>query len=130
MENEKVLISGFITLIVALIGIFGNMYLANKNRKLEIESKEYELLLENLKVFWEYQNNLYSETLKVVSTLVFSADIRSEEFLASYNRFWELYWRDLPTCESGEIASAMVVIGRSLEKKKLLPPDDADSIDA
>lgn len=130
------LISGFITLIVALIGIFGNLFLAYKNRKLEllmkdkeIESKEYQFLLENLKAFWEYQNRLYSETLKVVSTLVLSENIKSEEFLHSYKRFWELYWSDLPTCESNEIANAMVAIKDMVYEKKHLNPEDNEAID-
>lgn len=129
------LISGFITLIVALIGIFGNLFLANKNRQMEllmkdkeIESKEYQFLLENLKGFWEYQNRLYSETLKVVSVLVLNEDIKSEEFLTSYKRFWELYWSDLPTCESNEIAKAMVAIKDLVYEKKHLNPEDADGI--
>ena len=131
------LISGFVTVIVTLIGIFGNMYLANKNKKSELlmkdkelESKEYQFLLENLKGFWEYQNNLYSETLKVVSTLVLHEDIQSKEFLSSYKRFWELYWSDLPTCESNEIAAAMVAIKDMIYEKKHLDPKDMDGIDA
>ncbi|MFT3912129.1 MAG: hypothetical protein QM737_22070 [Ferruginibacter sp.] len=130
------LISGFITLLVALVGIFGNLFLANRNRKLEllmkdkeIDSKEYQFLLENLKGFWEYQNRLYSETLRVVSTLVLNEDIKSEEFLLSYKRFWELYWSELPTCESNEIARAMVAIKDLVYEKKHLNPEDVDAID-
>lgn len=129
------LISGFITLTVALIGIFGNLFLANKNRQSEllmkekeIESKEYQFLLENLKGFWEYQNRLYAETLKVVSILVLSEDIKSEEFLTAYKRFWELYWSELPTCESDEFADQMILIKDLIYDKKHLNPGDIDGI--
>jgi|GEM_PF-2647605 len=138
MTNSSIdvaLISGFITLIVALVGIFGNLFLANKNRKLEIsmkekeiESKEYQFLLENLKGFWEHQNSLYSETLKVASTLVLDEDIKSEKFLGAYRRFWELYWSELPTCESDEIKVAMIGIKDMIYRKKNLNPDDKAAI--
>jgi len=110
--------------------------LSNQNRKLElvmkakeIEQKEYQFLLENLKSFWEYQNGLYGETLKVVSVLVLNENIQSEEFLSAYKRFWELYWSELPTCESGEIAKAMVLIKDKVYDKKHLDPNDTIGID-
>ena len=129
------IISGSITVIVAIIGIIGNWYLANQNKKMEllmktkeIEQKEYQFLLENLKGFWEYQTGLYSETLKVVSVLVLNEDICSNEFLDAYKRFWELYWSDLPTCESKEIAYAMAAIKDDIYEKKHLDPTDKIAI--
>jgi len=118
-------IPGAITVIVAIIGILGNWYLSNQNKKMElvmktkeIEQKEYQFLLENLKGFWEYQNGLYSETLKTVSVLVLNDDVTSVEFLGAYKRFWELYWSELPTCESKEIATAMALMKNKIHDKK------------
>ena len=129
------IITGAITIIVAIIGIMGNWYLANQNKKMEllmktkeIEQKEYQFLLENLKGFWESQNGLYSETLKTVSILVLNEDIKSPEFLAAYKRFWELYWSDLPTCESYEISVAMDSIKELVYQKKHLNSDDKVNI--
>ncbi len=131
------IISGAITLIVGILGIFGNMYLTSHNRKMELllktkemEHKEYQFLLENLKGFWEYQNKLYAETMKVASVLVLNDDTRSEEFLGAYKRFWELYWSELPVCESREIESAMVGIKDLIYKKKKLDPEDASDSEA
>lgn len=131
MEKEIIaIISAAATIIVALIGLFGNWYLAIQNRKQEIEQKEYQFLLENLKGFWEYQNQLYTETLKVVSELVLNDDITSESFLSNYKRFWELYWSELPTCESREIESAMVGIKDLIYEKKHLNSDELDKLKA
>lgn len=125
------IISGCATVIVAVLGILGNWYLVNQNKKkellmksIEIEQKEYQFLLENLKSFWEYQNGLYSETLKVVSKLVLNDSIKSEEFLEAYKRLWELYWSELPTCESEEIAAAMIAIKDMIYDKKHLDEND------
>jgi len=134
--DTAVIISGIITLIVALVGLFGNWYLANQNKKQEllikqkeIEQKEYQFLLENLKSFWEYQNKLYAETLKVVSELVLNEDIASPEFLNAYKRFWVLYWSELPTCESKEVEAAMVNIKDLIYDKKHLDKNNKASID-
>ena len=117
-------ITAAVTLIVAIVGIAGNWYLANVNKRKEIEQQEYQFLLQNLKSFWEYQNGLYSETLRVVATLVLSDNVRSEEFLKAYKRFWELYWSELPSCESKEIASAMVALKQKIYDKKHIEPGD------
>ncbi|WP_299440846.1 hypothetical protein [uncultured Aquimarina sp.] len=112
--------SAIVPITIAIIGIIGNWYLVIQNKKKEIEQKEYQFLLENLKGFWEYQNKLYAETLKVVSVLVLNKDIKSEEFLSAYKRFWELYWGELPTCESNEIESSLVNIKELIYRKKNL----------
>ena len=131
------IITGSVTVVVAIIGILGNWYLAIQNKKKEllmkskeIEQREYQFLLENLKSFWEYQNGLYSETLKVVSTLVLNDDIKSEEFVKAYKRFWELYWSELPTCESREIESAMTAVKDMIYDKKHLDENDKIKIHA
>ncbi len=128
MKIEIAIISGAITLLVTVIGVLGNWYLSIQNKKKEIEQKEYQFLLENLKGFWEYQNTLYTETLKVVSVLVLEDDIQSQEFLTSYKRFWELYWSELPTCESKEISVAMVGIKDLIYDKKKSDPDDKEKL--
>ncbi len=135
--SSTAIISGAATLLVALVGIFGNLYLANVNKKRELlikeketEQKEYQFLLENLKSFWQYQNGLYSETLKIASVLVLNEDIKSAEFLSAYNRFWELYWSELPTCESKEITSAMAAIKDKVYDKKHLDEKDEVTIKA
>ncbi len=130
MKDIVTIISASATIIVALIGLMGNWYLAIQNRKKEIEQKEYQFLLENLKGFWEYQNKLYTETLKVVSELVLNEDIQSDSFLTSYKRFWELYWSELPTCESREIESAMVGIKDLIYEKKHLSAADSEGLKA
>ena len=122
------IITGSITLLVAVIGIIGNWYLANVNRRNELQQQEYQLVLQNLKGFWEYQSNLYSETLKVVTILVLSEDIRSEDFLKAYKRFWELYWCELPTCESNHVASAMVDLKQKVYDKKHFSSDNKEDL--
>lgn len=119
---DTALITGSITIIVALLGVFGNWYLSNQNKKKELEQKEYQFLLENLKSFWENQNRLYTETLKVVSTLVLNDKTDSDEFQLAYKRFWELYWSELPTCESHEVEGAMVSIKDLIYDKKHMNP--------
>ena len=121
---DTVVITGLITVAVTIVGIFGNWYLVIRNKKKEIEQQEYQFLLENLKDFWERQNSLYTETLKVVSELVFNNDTGSEDFLNAYNRFWELYWGELPTCESQEIATAMVGLKDLVHEKKHLEKEE------
>jgi len=122
--NNTALISGIIAITVAIIGIIGNWYLAIQNKKKEIEQKEYQFLLENLKGFWEYQNKLYTETLKVTSALVLNKDIKSDKFLANYKRFWELYWSELPSCGSREIELAMDKIRQLIYQKKNLKKEE------
>jgi hypothetical protein len=60
----------------------------------------------------------------VTSTLVLSDETESEEFLTAYKRFWELYWSELPTCESREVELAMISIKELIHKKRHLKPDD------
>ncbi|MDY8136826.1 hypothetical protein [Aquimarina sp. 2201CG5-10] len=115
---ESGIITGIVASGVTLFGVLLNWYLSIQNKKKEIEQKEYQFLLENLKEFWNTQNRLYSETLKVTSELVLSNEIRSEKYLENYNRFWELYWAELPTCESREVESAMVRIKDLIHEKK------------
>ena len=129
------IISACVTLLVALLGIFGNWYIANQNRKKEllikskeIEQKEYQFLLENLKSFWEQQGRLYSEALKVVTKLTFIDDTRSEEFLTANARFLELYYGELPTCESGEVEDAMADLLKAIDGKKQLDTTDKAGI--
>ncbi|MES2649209.1 MAG: hypothetical protein V4717_20190 [Bacteroidota bacterium] len=122
------IITGSITLLVAVAGIIGNWYLSNVNRKNELQQQEYQLVLQNLKGFWEYQSNLYSETLKVVSILVLSDDISSDDFLNAYKRFWELYWCELPTCESNYVASAMVDLKQKIYDKKHFSSDNKEDL--
>lgn len=133
--SSTAIISACVTVLVALLGIFGNWYLANQNKKKElliknkeIEQKEYLFLLENLKSFWETQNGLYAEALKTVAKLTFIDDTRSEEFLAADNRFQELYYGELPTCESGEVEGAMVQVMEVLSQKKQLDPADKEGL--
>jgi len=121
---DTALITGSITIIVALLGVFGNWYLSTQNKKKELEQKEYQFLLENLKSFWENQNRLYTETLKVVSTLVLNDKTDSDEFQLAYKRFWELYYSELPTCESHEVEEAMVDIKALIYDKKHMKPDE------
>lgn len=117
-NNPLQSISIIVTTLVGVIGALINWNSTIKNRNKEINQKEHQLLLENLKGFWENQNRLYSETLNIVSVLVFNDDTKSEEFLTSYERFWKLYWAELPTCESKEVESAMADLGISIHKKK------------
>ncbi len=121
--------SAIVPITIAIIGVIGNWYLVIQNKKKEIEQKEYQFLLENLKGFWEYQNKLYTETLKVVSVLVLNKDIKSEKFLSSYKRFWELYWGELPTCESNEIESALVGIKKLVYQKKNLKEEEGHKLE-
>ncbi|MFD2565828.1 hypothetical protein [Pseudotenacibaculum haliotis] len=104
-------------IVVAVIGVLGNWLVYQLNKRKEIAQREQQFLLENLKGFWEKQSNLYSEALKVSSVLVFTEDIASDEFTSNYKRFWELYWSELPTCESYEVELAMVKIGEKIKQK-------------
>lgn len=104
---------------VAIIGVLGNWLISQLNKRREIIQKEQQFFLENLKSFWEKQNELYSEALKVASFLVLSKeDINSDNFINNYKRFWELYWSELPTCESKEVETAMVIMGELIHRKK------------
>ncbi len=104
-------------IIVAVIGVLGNWLVYQLNKRKEIAQREQQFLLENLKGFWEKQGNLYSEALKVAATLVFTEDITSDEFIVNNKRFWELYWSELPTCESRDVELAMVRMGEKIKQK-------------
>lgn len=123
------------TIIVALIGLFGNWYLINDNRKreltikkLEIKKQESNLILESLKDFWEYQNKIYQDVLSTASLLTFNEKIESEEFQNAYMRLWELKYGELPTCDSEEIELALEVFSDLAYQKKRLKVEDSESI--
>ncbi|PCJ91297.1 MAG: hypothetical protein COA50_16560 [Flavobacteriaceae bacterium] len=132
---DEITIAATATIIVALIGLFGNWYLINDNRKrelsikqLEIEKQESNLILESLKEFWEYQNKVYQDVLRVASILTFNKEIDSEEFQKAYIRLWELKYGELPTCDSEEIELALEVFSDLAYEKKRLKVEDIKSI--
>ncbi|MEM6807374.1 MAG: hypothetical protein AAF696_38585 [Bacteroidota bacterium] len=126
------IISASVTVIVAIIGLFGNWFLANQNRKRELLIKEKEIaqqeikfVLENLKSFWEYQNSVFQRVLKTVSILTFNEEIKSEEFLNAYKRLWEIKYGELPTCDAEEIEIALDEFASIAYEKKRLDPEDS-----
>jgi len=129
------MISASVTLLVAIIGIFGNMYLANQNKKREllikkkeIEQQETKFLLENLKGFWEDQNQILKQTLSTASILTFNEDIVSNEFQSEYKRLWELIYGELPMYDVPKVEEAMEKIATLAYKKKRLDPKNSKAV--
>lgn len=132
MENQSIaIISASVTLMVALIGIFGNMYLANQNRKREllikekeIEQEEIKFLLENLKGFWEEQSEILKQALFTASVLTFNDDIESDEFQTEYKRLWKLIYGELPMYDVQKVEEAMEKLASHAYEKKRLDPNN------
>ena len=137
MENKYLIeiISSTATLIVAFIGIFGNMYLANQNRKKElllkekeIEQEEVKVLLENLKGFWEEQNKVLKLALFSGSVLTLNEDIESDEFLSEYKNLWRLIYAELPMYDVQEVEEALKKLADKVYEKKRINPKDKEAI--
>lgn len=137
MESQYLIaiISATVTLMVALIGIFGNMYLANQNRKREllikekeIEQEEVKVLLENLKGFWEEQNRVLKQALYSGSVLTLNEDIKSEEFLKEYKNLWRLIYAELPMYDVPTVEDAIDKLASHAYEKKRIDPNDKEAI--
>ena len=129
------IISASGTLLVAIIGIFGNMYLANQNKKRELLIKEKEIkqqetkfLLENLKGFWEEQNQILKQALSTASILTFNEDIVSNEFQLEYKRLWKLIYGELPMYDVPKVEKAMEKIATLAYKKIRLDPKNSKAV--
>lgn len=129
------IIGAITTLVVALIGIFGNMYLSNVNRrkeleikKEEIEKEEVKVLLENLKGFWEEQSNILKQTLLTGTELTFNEDIESDKFLEEYDKLWRLIHGELPMYDVPNVEQALEKLADLAYNKKRLDPKDKNTI--
>lgn len=134
-QYQIALISVVGTLTVAVIGLLGNWFLANQNKKKEllikekeIEQQEVKFVLENLKNFWEYQNNVFQDVLKTASTLTFNENINSEEFQNAYKKLWELKFAILPICGVEEVEKALDEFDDLAYEKKRLDPNASEKI--
>lgn len=114
-------------MITPLLTVIIGVWQFNKGQKLikekEIEQRKFEInklnqqyTAENLKKFKENQSQLYNETARVISFLANSKNIEAPEYESKIQRFRELYWVELASVESREVAARMVKIGQYVEK--------------
>ena len=75
----------------------------------KFKDKKHEIELE------KSRKTLYAETISTIGFIISSEDFKSDEFKRNLQRFWQLYWVELPGVESNTVATAMINLGKTIE---------------
>ncbi len=113
--------------IIMITGILVGIWQFNKGQKdlqkKEIEQRQFELKkmlvgnqFEFIAKFKELQSVKYTETTETISNIIYTNSYQSDEFKRELKRFWQLYWVELSAVEDRQVESAMIPLGKHIEK--------------